>query len=50
MILDLRNNGGGLMDQAVSILDLFNNSNDTLLITKGRIYDANSVFYANKNY
>ena len=50
MILDLRNNGGGLMDQAVSILDLFIDSNDTLLFTKGRIYDANSVFYANKNY
>ena len=49
MILDLRNNGGGLMDQAVSVLDLFINSNDTLLFTKGRIYDANSVFYAKKN-
>ena len=49
MILDLRNNGGGLMDQAISILDLFINSNDTLLFTKGRIYDANSVFYAQKN-
>ena len=49
MILDLRNNGGGLMDQAVAILDLFINSNDTLLFTKGRIYDANSVFYARKN-
>ena len=49
MILDLRNNGGGLMDQAVSILDLFIDSNDTLLFTKGRIYDANSVFYAKKN-
>ena len=49
MILDLRNNGGGLMDQAVAILDLFINSNDTLLFTKGRIYDANSVFYARRS-
>ena len=49
MILDLRNNGGGLMDQAVAILDLFINSNDTLLYTKGRIYDANSVFYARRS-
>ena len=49
LVLDLRNNGGGLMDQAVSILDLFINSNDTILYTKGRIGDANEVFYATKN-
>ena len=49
LVLDLRNNGGGLMDQAVSVLDLFINSNDTILYTKGRIRDANEVFYANKN-
>lgn len=50
IILDLRNNGGGLMDQAIEIVDLFINSNDTILFTKGRIYDANSVFYAQKNF
>ena len=50
LVLDLRNNGGGLMDQAVAILDLFINSNDTILYTKGRIPDANEVFYAQKNY
>ena len=49
LILDLRNNGGGLMDQAISILDMFINSNDTILYTKGRIQNANEVFYANKN-
>ena len=49
LILDLRNNGGGLMDQAVSLLDLFVNSNDTLLYTKGRIYDANEIFFAKRN-
>ena len=50
IILDLRNNGGGLMDQAIDIVDLFVNSNDTILFTKGRIYDANGVFYAHKNF
>ena len=50
LILDLRNNGGGLMDQAVSILDMFINSNDTILYTKGRINNANEVFYANKKF
>ena len=46
LILDLRNNGGGLMDQAISIVDLFISSQDTILFTKGRIYDANDTFYA----
>ena len=50
LILDLRNNGGGLMDQAVELLDLFINSNDTLLYTKGRIPQANETFFATKNY
>ena len=50
IILDLRNNGGGLMDQAIEIVDMFINSNDTILFTKGRIYDANGVFFAHKNY
>ena len=50
LILDLRNNGGGLMDQAISILDMFIDSNDTILYTKGRINDANEVFYANKSF
>ncbi|SVD55076.1 uncharacterized protein METZ01_LOCUS407930, partial [marine metagenome] len=50
LILDLRNNGGGLMDQAISILDMFINSNDTILYTKGRINNANEVFYANKSF
>ena len=50
LILDLRNNGGGLMDQAVDLLDLFINSNDTLLYTKGRIPQANETFYAKTNF
>ena len=49
LVLDLRNNGGGLMDQAISILDLFIDSNDTILYTKGRIRDSNEVFYAKKD-
>jgi len=49
LILDLRNNPGGLMDQAVKIVDLFINSNDTILFTKGRIRGANETFYATRN-
>ena len=49
LVLDLRNNGGGLMDQALDLLDSFINSTDTLLYTSGRISSANSVYYARKN-
>ena len=34
---------------AIEIVDLFIDSNDTILFTKGRIYDSNDVFYANRN-
>ena len=50
LILDLRNNGGGLLDQAVQIVDMFINSNDTIVYTKGKLRNANEVFYANKQY
>ena len=49
LILDLRNNGGGLMDQALDLLDSFINSKDTLLYTSGRIHSANCVYYAEEN-
>jgi len=50
LVLDLRSNGGGLMDKALQLLDLFIDSQDTLLFTSGRINDANKVYYARKNY
>ena len=37
LLLDLRNNGGGMMDQAISIVDMFVSSRDTILFTKGKI-------------
>lgn len=33
IVIDLRNNGGGIVDEAVNIADLFTNKNETLLIT-----------------
>ena len=35
IILDLRNNGGGLLDQAVEMVDMFINTFDTIVYTKG---------------
>ena len=49
LLLDLKNNGGGMMDQAVEILDLFISSNDTLLYTIGKVRGSSSVFRAKKN-
>ena len=34
LLLDLSNNPGGLLDQAINMLDMFISSNDTLLYTK----------------
>lgn len=47
LILDLRNNPGGLLNQAVSIADLFLDSG-LIVYTKGRTEDQNMVFKAHK--
>jgi len=43
LILDLRYNSGGYMNQAIEILDEFIPAGDTLVYTKGRIRSANDV-------
>ena len=48
LIVDLRNNPGGLLDQAVKIADIFIDEG-VLVSTKGRIKEQNSVFYAHNN-
>ena len=40
----------GWVKQAVKLWFLFIDSKDTILFTKGRIYDANDVFYATKKW
>ncbi|HIJ78895.1 MAG: S41 family peptidase [Desulfobulbaceae bacterium] len=45
LILDLRNNPGGLLDQAVKISDIFIDKG-IVVSTKGRIKEQNTVFYA----
>ena len=49
LILDLRNNGGGLLDASVKISSIF--LRDGLIVeTKGRSERANEKYYADKNY
>lgn len=48
LILDLRNNPGGLLDQAVSVTDIFLDGG-LVVYTKGRIMEQNMTFQAHSN-
>ena len=48
LILDFRNNAGGLMNSAVELVDMFVASNDTIVYTQGRIKSANEVYRAHR--
>jgi carboxyl-terminal processing protease len=46
LLLDLRNNGGGLLDQAVDVADQFLPSGETIVETRGRVRDSMQSFSA----
>jgi carboxyl-terminal processing protease len=46
LILDLRGNPGGLLDQAVAVADKFLDRGKKLVYTRGRIQGANKDYYA----
>lgn len=46
LLLDLRNNGGGLLDQAVDVADQFLPKGSTIVETRGRIRDSVQSFAA----
>jgi carboxyl-terminal processing protease len=48
LILDLRNNPGGLLDQAVSVADIFLDGG-LVVSTKGRVKEQNMTFHAHGN-
>lgn len=50
VILDLRNNSGGLLNQAYSVSDIFIDGNKSIVSTKGRSVDANETFSSTINY
>ena len=45
-MLDLRNNGGGLLDQAIEISDQFVPSGSAIVETRGRTRDSDQSFFA----
>lgn len=47
LLLDLRGNPGGLLEEALAVAELFTQPGDTLLLTRGRNENANHVFLAN---
>jgi carboxyl-terminal processing protease len=47
IIIDVRNNPGGLLDQAINIADLFLNKG-LIVSTQGRFFDANEDYYASE--
>ena len=44
LILDLRNNGGGLLIEAVNIMNIFVDQNVLIAETKGKIKEQNNIF------
>jgi carboxyl-terminal processing protease len=46
LLLDLRNNGGGLLDQAVEVADQFLPKGSTIVETRGRVRDSLQSFSA----
>jgi carboxyl-terminal processing protease len=50
LILDLRNNGGGLLDQAIEVADQFVPGESKIVETRGRIRSSHSTYYSSGNY
>ena len=49
IILDLRNNPGGLLQSSIDILDMFLPKGEKLLSTKGRTKGSNRTFFSKKD-
>lgn len=50
LVLDLRNNPGGYLEQAYKIADLFIDDKKMIVYTKGRLKDFNEEYYALNPY
>lgn len=49
LVLDLRGNGGGLLIEAVKIVNMFVKKGQTVVTTRGRIQDENRVYKTTEN-
>lgn len=45
LVLDLRGNGGGLLNEAVDIVNIFVNRGELIVSTKGKLADRNQMYY-----
>ncbi len=50
LLLDLRSNGGGLLDQAIEVADQFLPADAKIVETHGRISSSHQVFHAEGNF
>ena len=50
LLIDLRNNPGGLLSQAVRMVDLFISTNDTIVFTRGRINGSSETYMSKSQY
>jgi len=49
IVLDLRNNPGGLLDQAIEIVDMFVDKGENIVSTKGKVSKWDKVYNATKD-
>jgi carboxyl-terminal processing protease len=49
LVIDLRGNGGGLLDEAVNIVGLFVKKGELIVSTKGKLVDKNHSYYTSNN-
>ena len=50
LLLDLRNNGGGLLDQAIEVADQFLTSGNDIVVTRGRTRDSDHEYQASDRH
>jgi len=49
LVIDLRGNGGGLLDEAVNIVGMFVKKGELIVATKGKLVDKNHAYYTSTN-
>ena len=49
MVIDLRGNGGGLLDEAVNIVGMFVKKGELIVETRGKLSDKNHAYYTSSN-